>query len=80
MYGINHHLEMKQSNLEKLGINIKNKRKFVKISQEKLAEYISKSRNYIGMIERAEVNTPVGTLFEIANVLKCNIKEFFEDI
>ena len=36
------------------------------------------SRNYIGMIERAEVNAPVATLFDIAKALKVNVKSFFD--
>ena len=68
---------MAKSDLKKLGINIKFLRKSRGVSQEKLAEMIKKSRNYIGMIERAEVNTPVNTLFDIVKVLKANIKDLF---
>lgn len=69
---------MGKSDLKKLGINIKFLRKSKGLSQEKLAEMIKKSRNYIGMIERAEVNTPIATLFDISKSLKINIKDFFE--
>ena len=48
------------------------------LSQEELAELIGKSRNYIGMIERAEVSVPTKTLIEIANVLHIHPKKFFE--
>ncbi len=69
---------MSKSDLKKMGKNIKFLRKSKGLSQEKLAELIFKSRNYVGMIERAEVNTPIDTLFDIAKSLKLNIKDFFE--
>ena len=61
-----------------LGKNIKYYRKQIGFSQEQLAEVLSKSRNYIGMIERAEVNIPIGTLFEIAQILDTEIENFFK--
>ncbi len=68
---------MAKSDLKKLGKNIKFLRKGKSLSQEKLAEIIGRSRNYMGMIERAEVNTPVDTLFDIAKALNADIKELF---
>lgn len=68
---------MAKSDLKKLGKNIKFLRKSKCLSQEKLAEMINRSRNYVGMIERAEVNTPVDTLFDIAKALNFDIKELF---
>ncbi len=70
---------MAKSDLKKLGKNIKFLRKAKGLSQEKLAEMINRSRNYIGMIERAEVNAPVDTLFDIAKALHKNIKELFDN-
>ena len=64
-------------NFKKLGKNIKFLRKSKGLSQEKLAELINRSRNYVGMIERAEVNTPVDTLFDIAKALNSDIKVLF---
>ena len=69
---------MAKSDLKKLGKNIKYLRKSNSLSQEKLAELINRSRNYVGMIERAEVNTPVDTLFDIAKALHFDIKELFK--
>ena len=69
---------MSKRDLKKLGKNIKFLRKAHGYSQEKFAEKIKKSRNYIGLIERAEVNTPVDTLFDIAGALEVNIKELFK--
>lgn len=64
--------------LYKIGANIKNIRNKRNLSQEKLAELISVSRNYIGMIERAEVNVPTKTLIDLALALKVHPKDFFE--
>lgn len=73
-----HNQFMAKSDTKRLGKNIKFLRKAKGLSQEKLAEMINRSRNYVGMIERAEVNTPVDTLFDIAKALHSNIKELFE--
>ena len=69
---------MSKVKLKKLGNKIKYYRKLHGISQEKLAELVSVSRNYIGMIERAEVNTPVSTIFDIAKVLNIDTKQLFD--
>ena len=63
---------------KKLGKNIKYYRKLQDLSQEKLAELVSKSRNDIGMIERGEINTPVDTIFKISKVLKIEPKQLFD--
>ena len=47
---------MKNEYLKKIGFNIKKVRKQKGLSQERLAELVGKSRNYIGMIERGESN------------------------
>ncbi|OGH96927.1 MAG: hypothetical protein A2039_01015 [Candidatus Melainabacteria bacterium GWA2_34_9] len=56
--------------LQNIGKNIKNLRKDKKLSQEKFGELIGLSRNSIGMIERAEVNIHVLTLYKIAKALE----------
>ena len=71
---------MNKVKLKKLGNKIRYYRKLQGLSQEKLAELISVSRNYVGMIERAEVNTPISTIFDIAKVLKIETKQLFEFI
>lgn len=71
---------MGKRELKKLGLNIKFLRKAKGFSQEEFAEKLHKCRNYIGMIERAEVNVPSGTLFDIAKILKVDVKELFEGI
>lgn len=61
---------MSKKFLKEIGIKIKNLRKKHNLSQEKLAEKVGISRNYMGMIERAEVNIPVITLYQIAKSLE----------
>ena len=65
-------------NFKRLGKNIKHIRKSKGLSQEKLAELIGKSRNYIGLAERAEVNIPVSVIFDFAKALDVSPKDFFE--
>ena len=69
---------MNKTKLKKLGNKIKYYRKLEGLSQEKLSELVSLSRNYIGMIERAEVNTPVSTIFSIAKALNIDTKQLFD--
>ena len=69
--------------LKKVGKNIKLEniklvRKSEKISQEKLAEKIGVSRNYIGMIERGEINVPTKTLIILAKALNVHPKIFLD--
>lgn len=64
--------------LKKLGKNIRDIRKSKNLSQEKLAELIGKSRNYIGMAERAEVNISCAVIFDLAKALNVDAKTFFE--
>lgn len=69
---------MVEQTLREIGQNIRSVRKSKNLSQEKLAELIGVSRNYIGMIERAEINVPTKTLIEIAFALNVHPKVFFE--
>lgn len=69
---------MSKALAKKLGKNIKYARKNKNLSQEKLAELIKKTRNYVGMIERAEINIPTSVIFDIAKALNVEPKIFFE--
>lgn len=69
---------MVKQTLKKIGKNIRDVRKSKNLSQEKLAELVGVSRNYIGMIERAESNIPTGRLIEVAFALNVHPKVFFE--
>ncbi len=69
---------MVEQTLKEIGKNIRSVRKSKNLSQEKLSELVGVSRNYIGMIERAEINVPTKTLLEIAFALNVHPKVFFE--
>ena len=69
---------MSKFDLKKLGKNIRDIRKSKNLSQEKLAELIKKTRNYIGMIERAEINIPASVIFDIAKALNVSPKVLFD--
>jgi transcriptional regulator with XRE-family HTH domain len=49
--------------------NVRGLRYKLDISQEKLAEYSGIHRNYVGAIEREEVNVALGTLEKLAKAL-----------
>ena len=70
---------MNKTSLKKLGNNIRNALKSKNLSQEKLAELIKKTRNYVGMVERAEINIPASVIFDIAKALNVSAKVFFEE-
>ena len=53
-------------------MRIKEKRKQIGISQEKLSELCNLSPSYIGVIERGEKRLSVETLVKVANVLQVN--------
>lgn len=59
-----------------VGQKIKSERKKVGISQDKLALLADIDRSYVGRIERGEVNITLEKLFEIADVLSCEVKVF----
>ena len=65
-----HSIKMSKKFLKNIGKIIKDLRKEQNLSQEKLAEKVGISRNYMGMIERAEVNIPVLTLYKLAKILE----------
>ncbi len=62
---------------KKLGKNIQNRRKEMRLTQEDLAEKVKISRAYMGFIEQGR-NTPSIELLEvIAKALRVSISEFF---
>ena len=69
---------MNKAYLKKLGNNMRCARKSKNMSQEKLAELIKKTRNYVGMVERAEINVPASVIIDIAKALNVEAKIFFE--
>lgn len=57
------------------GINVRNKRKQLKIPQEKMALLADIDRSYMGRIERGEVNITLIKAYILAEALDCNIRE-----
>ncbi|SGY89129.1 helix-turn-helix domain-containing protein [Moritella viscosa] len=57
-----------------VGLKIKVRRKEMRVSQDKLALLADIDRSYVGRIERGEVNITLVKLYEIADVLECDVK------
>ncbi|MDO6636838.1 helix-turn-helix transcriptional regulator [Pseudoalteromonas carrageenovora] len=65
---------MKEISIQ-FGINLRNKRKELKIPQEKMAFLADIDRSYMGRIERGEVNITLIKAYTLAEALDCNIRE-----
>ena len=63
------------SRLELLGQNIKKYRNKIAMSQEVLAGFVGLSREYILRIEKGQKYVRLKKIFEIADVLKVDIKD-----
>lgn len=71
---------MNNKNLIIYGKRLREVRKQKNLTQEKLAEILGMSPNFIGMIERGERNTTVDNMFRISNALGISLKEFFDKL
>ena len=60
--------------LKKFGKNVKIERIKQDLTQEKLAEIMNVSQNYIANIERGKANMSLGKVLELANFLKVDIE------
>lgn len=60
------------------GKRVKEQRKKLGFSQEKLAEIASLHRNYIGLIERAEKNISLLNMQKIADALNVKITKLLQ--
>lgn len=58
-----------------LGSTLRAERQALEISQEDFAELSGVHRNYIGRVERAEINPSFDALFRIAAALKIDLSE-----
>lgn len=56
------------------GLKLRNKRKELGISQDKLALLAEIDRSYAGRIERGEVNITLEKAYQLAEVLGCDIR------
>ncbi len=57
------------------GAKLRDKRKALGISQDKLALLAEIDRSYAGRIERGEVNITLEKAYKLAEVLECDVRE-----
>ncbi|ACA88274.1 helix-turn-helix domain-containing protein [Shewanella woodyi] len=57
------------------GLKLREKRKELGISQDKLALLAEIDRSYAGRIERGEVNITLEKAYQLAEVLGCEVRE-----
>ncbi|WP_140192310.1 helix-turn-helix domain-containing protein, partial [Vibrio parahaemolyticus] len=60
---------------KKFGHNVRSMRKDKGISQDKLALSADIDRSYVGRIERGEVNITLEKAYQIAEVLRCDVRD-----
>lgn len=68
---------MGKSQLVKFGKELRAQRAKQGLSQDEFAKKAQLHRTYIGMIERAEKNITLLTMYKLAKALRIDIKEFF---
>lgn len=68
----------KDTLLKKFGKNVKIERIKQDLTQEKLAEIMNVSQNYIVSIERGKANMSLGKVLELANFLKIDIMDLLK--
>lgn len=57
------------------GTKLRDKRKTLGISQDKLALLADIDRSYAGRVERGEVNITLEKAYQLAEVLECDIRD-----
>ena len=72
-------MKSRKSLLRIVGDNVRQRRLKSELSQEKLAELANVHRNYIGRVERYELNLSLLQLERIADALKISILELLTD-
>ena len=63
-----------------LGTLIRKHRKKLGLTQEQLAERVSLSTNFIGMVERGERNTKFANVYKLIYALDTNFESFFKGL
>ena len=63
----------------RIGYIIRARRDRIGVSQERLAEFTERHRNYIGLVERGEQNVTIDSLVRIARALKCKVSDIIRD-
>ncbi len=66
--------EMKNLAVE-FGLKLRQKRKKLGISQDKLALVADIDRSYVGRVERGEVNITLEKAYQLASILECDVKD-----
>lgn len=66
------------SRAENLGKNIKKYREIKQLSQEKLAEKVDLSREYITRVEGGQKFLSLRKVFLVADILEVKIKDLFD--
>ncbi len=69
---------MYQNTYRKLGLNIKKYRLLKGLTQEKLADKVNLSLDFIGKIEIAYSKPSLDTIISIANALEITLKDLFD--
>lgn len=70
----------KSNTLKKFGNNVRNERLAFGLSQEQLAEKISKSSHFVSLIERGQTSVSLYTILDICKVLNIDTNTIFKDI
>ncbi|MEZ9640273.1 helix-turn-helix domain-containing protein [Vibrio cyclitrophicus] len=60
---------------KRFGAKLRGKRRDQKVSQDQLALLADIDRSYIGRIERGEVNITLEKAYQLAQVLKCDVRD-----
>ena len=63
-----------------LGSNIRAERLRRHYTQDKLAELLEMSINYVGKLERGVIIPSALVIFKLSKILRININEFFKEI
>ena len=71
---------MDNTDLIKLGKNIRTIREKAGYSQMKFAEMLEAHLNTVSMMERGKINVPTLQLIKVAKTLGCKVTEFFKGI
>lgn len=66
--------------LQKIGNNIKTARQLKGFTQEKLAERLSKSVNFVSLVERGKSGIGIKTIIDICNILDIEPNSLFNGI
>lgn len=67
---------MKDLDFKTIGLKIKERRKYLGITQETVAEFLDVNSSHVSNIECGHANPSLTALVNIANILQCSIDYF----